>query len=187
MKCQWSRSVWRIGSQASPVGLNRRGAIRGSRPAAAASRYSRSTSSSIPTGGSSIGLPEPAPGAPQHLGERGPEGGGAPATDAGHRGQPSVVGGQLERLQRVHAQDLVQSLGERRPHAGNGPEELLGVEAAAQPLELAPAPRAEQLGDRGRDARADARQRFEALDSVALVDLAERLREARPTVRAASR
>lgn len=51
---QLPRSVCSIGSQRSPAGLNLRGAIRGSD--AALSRYSRSTSSSIPMGGSA-GVP----------------------------------------------------------------------------------------------------------------------------------
>jgi hypothetical protein len=62
---------------------------------------------------------------------------------------------------------------ERGAHAGNGPEEPLGVQAPAEPVELAPASGPEHLDDRGGDPRPDTRERVEALDPLALVDLVE--------------
>jgi|SRR6516164_5267749 len=52
VKCQLPRTAWSKGSQASPFGLKRFGAILTSSPAFAFSRYSRSTSNSKSTGGS---------------------------------------------------------------------------------------------------------------------------------------
>jgi hypothetical protein len=89
------------------------------------------------------------------------------------------VRGDLEGLERVHVQGLVNPPRERGPHTGDRPEEPLGIQASANPLELTPAPGPEHLDDRGRDPRPDPRQRLEARGSVALVDLGEVLPQGR--------
>lgn len=80
-ECQSPRSVCSMGSQRSPVGLNRRGAIRGS--AAALSRYSRSTSISISTDGSA--------GAPAGTPRARPSRAASPAAMAAARRLPTLL------------------------------------------------------------------------------------------------
>jgi hypothetical protein len=69
VKCQPSCAVWGRGSHASPFALNRFGAILMSFPAAARSRYSRSTSNSRSTAGSGITDERAAAHSRKHLGK----------------------------------------------------------------------------------------------------------------------
>jgi len=87
--------------------------------------------------------------------------------------------GDLEGLECVDLRGFVKPAGERGPHAGNRPEEPLGVQAPAKALELAPASGPEHLADRGRDPRPDARRRVEARGPGVLVYLGEALLETR--------
>jgi hypothetical protein len=68
------------------------------------------------------------------------------------------VRGDLEPLERFDVQLLREPPGEARPDAGDRPEQLLGLEGAAQPFELRPTARRQHLDERRRDAAADAGQ-----------------------------
>jgi hypothetical protein len=87
------------------------------------------------------------------------------------------MGRDLERLQGLGLQRLVQPRGKLRPDAGNGPEQPLGVERPAQPLELRPAAGQQHLGERRRDRWSDRRKRVEARTPLRREYLGRRLIE----------
>ena len=75
---------------------------------------------------------------------------------------------QLETLERVHLQLLVDALGEAMTEAGHGCQQLHRIGAAAQALELRPAPGPHHFEQRRSDAAPDVGQCFEARQAVAI-------------------
>lgn len=67
----------------------------------------------------------PPPAAPdEDRGERGADRRRPPCPDAGHRGEPPVVGGDLQRLERVERQRVMDRAGGSGADAGDGPEQV---------------------------------------------------------------
>lgn len=83
------------------------------------------------------------------------------------------MGGHLQRLQGVHAEVVVDALGQGGPDAGHGLEDLLGVEVAAQALELAPAAAADELPNRRGDAAADVGDGGQPVEALLPEDLVQ--------------
>ena len=96
----------------------------------------------------------------------------APGSDARHRTQAAVVARHLECFQRLDAERVVDPFREFRAHARNGLEQCRRLEAAAQPVELRPAPGLEDLGDRRGDAAPDAGQLVQSLATAIGQDVA---------------
>ena len=63
-----------------------------------------------------------------------------PRADAGDGLQPAVVRNQFEAFERFHLQFVVDALGKAMTESRYGSEQLHRVGAAAQALELRPAP-----------------------------------------------
>jgi hypothetical protein len=153
--------VCSTGSQASPEGLNRRGAglavdveqLPDRRLAHGTCRAWR-------------------PAAAEHLRERRPDCRRSSRADSRQRFEAAVVSGHFECFEGVDAELLVQPVGEFGADAGDGAQPCGRVGIAAHMLELAPAAGREHLGDRGGDPRPDARQCVEAGQALGGMDLA---------------
>jgi hypothetical protein len=79
------------------------------------------------------------------------DGGYPTMSDARDLGQPAFMSRKLKGLKRIDVQGIMDSSRQLRPYPGEGLEELLGLERALQPLELASAPGGHDLHDRGAD------------------------------------
>ena len=76
------------------------------------------------------------------------------------------MAGYLEPFERFDAERIVNPLRELRTDPRNRLEQRRWIEGAAQPLELRPTTGLEHLGNGGRDADADARERIEPVTSL---------------------
>ncbi len=104
----------------------------------------------------------PPPAAPgEDRGERGADRRRPPCPDAGHRGEPPVVGGDLQRLERVERQRVMDRAGGSGADAGDGPEQVFRRRLPPQPPKLRPASGGDHPVDRPCQPVAAVRQRDE--------------------------
>jgi hypothetical protein len=91
----------------------------------------------------------------EHAAERRAQHGGAARADPGYLLEAAVVGRDLERLEGFHVQGVVDLVGQNRSDPRDRAEHLLGLQGAAQALELHPATTVDHLADRRGDRTAN--------------------------------
>jgi len=87
----------------------------------------------------------------------------------------AVVRGGLEIRERFDAEVMVEPIGELPADAGDRSEQLGGFALATEPFEHREATSGHQIANRPRDARSDAGQRLQSLNSLAFENVGDRL------------